>query len=96
MFSKRQQSNDYVIVWGAFCGTKKCELALLDGKHNSLKHGDTLGSNRMPFVDQEMGPSWVFMQHCAFYIVQYTSCNGSKRNKYLSQSGLRSPRTLIL
>ena len=61
VFSKRQQGGDSVMIWGAFCGTKKCELAVLQGNQDSVMYIDTMESYLLPFVDQEMGPSWVFM-----------------------------------
>ncbi|CDF32825.1 unnamed protein product [Chondrus crispus] len=62
VFSKRQQGGDLVMVWGAFSGKKKYDLVVLEGKQNALKYIQTLETNLLPFVDQELGPSWTVMQ----------------------------------
>ncbi|CDF38941.1 unnamed protein product [Chondrus crispus] len=51
MFSKRQQGEDSVMVWGAFPSTKKCELAVLNGMQDAIKYIDTLESYLLPFMD---------------------------------------------
>ncbi|CDF37417.1 unnamed protein product [Chondrus crispus] len=62
VLSKRQQGGDSVMVWGAFAGKKKCDLVVLEGKQNVLMYIQTLETNLLPFVDQELDPSWTFMQ----------------------------------
>lgn len=47
---------------GGFCWGQKCELAILEGRQTALKYIQTLERFLLPFVDQELGPSWVFQQ----------------------------------
>ncbi|CDF38062.1 unnamed protein product [Chondrus crispus] len=84
MFSKRQQGEDSVMVWGAFSGTKKFALAVLNGKQDANKYIDTLESYLLPFVDQEMGPSWMFIQDGASIHRAKRTFSGLKRRKFLS------------
>ncbi|CDF39120.1 unnamed protein product [Chondrus crispus] len=76
IFSKRQQGGGSLMVWGAFAGGKKCELAILEGKQTAVKYIGTLESFLLPFADQELGPSWVFQQdgaliHCAHIVREW-------------------------
>jgi len=62
IFSKRQQGVNSMLVWGAFCGSKKCELVLISGTQNQDTYMNTLETELLPFAEQELGPSWTFMQ----------------------------------
>lgn len=53
------------MVWGAFANTKKCELVILKGNQNAVRYKQTLEDYLLPFVDQELGDSWVFQQDVA-------------------------------
>ena len=50
------------MVWGAFTGREKCELAIFEGQQTAVKYIETLEGYLLPFADQELGPSWVFRQ----------------------------------
>ena len=50
------------MMWGAFAGTKRCELVTMEGKQNQDKYINTLESCLLPFVEQDLGPSYVFME----------------------------------
>jgi len=61
MFSKRQNGGESVMVWGAFGGKKKSELAILCGKQNGVKYVRTLEDYLIPF-SEVLPVSWLFMQ----------------------------------
>ena len=65
LFSKRQNGGGSLMVWGAFAGRKKCELAVLNGKQNALIYKQTSEDYLLPFADQELGEIWVFQQNGA-------------------------------
>jgi len=62
IFSKRQQGGNSIMVWGAFCGSKKCKLVVLSGTQNQDTYINTLETYLLPFAEQELSPSWTFMQ----------------------------------
>ncbi|CDF33202.1 unnamed protein product [Chondrus crispus] len=66
IFSRRQGGGNSVMFWGAFCGTKKCELVLLEGNQNAEDYIQTLESYLLPFIDQELNAGWIYMHDGAF------------------------------
>jgi len=60
-FSKRQNGGDSLMVWGAFAGTKKSKLVILNGKQDGAKYLKTLQDYLVPFAD-DLPVSWTFMQ----------------------------------
>lgn len=60
--SPNDNKERFVNVVRAFAEGKKCQLAVLEVRQTALKYMPTLESFLLPFVDQEIRPSWVFQQ----------------------------------
>ena len=62
VLSKRQHGAASLMVWGAFAGNKKNDLAIVESNMIKDVYTDTLESDLLPFVDEEIGDSLKFMQ----------------------------------
>ncbi|KAH9111299.1 hypothetical protein AeMF1_014140 [Aphanomyces euteiches] len=61
-FFSRANGGQSVMVWGAFSGYGKSELAILEGNQDADDYIHTLGDHLFPFGHSAYGPNFVFMQ----------------------------------
>lgn len=51
IFSRRIQGGGSVMIWGAFCGTRKLEIKIIDNKMNADKYISLLSQNLKPLYN---------------------------------------------